>query len=84
MTLPITWVANIKDRDKQKVQLVAYQTVLEGDQTFKRLRQIIKEDLDKLETTYDYNNPSWAYQQAHNNGIKEGLTRILKLIGDHP
>lgn len=82
MKIPVTWVANIKDRDEQKKLLEMYATVLDGDKTFKRLRQMIKEDLSKLETTHDYNNPSWAYQQAHNNGIKEGLTIVLKLIGD--
>lgn len=82
MNIPITWVTHIKDREKQKQQLETIRTVLDGDQTFKRLRQIIKEEISKIDSTHDYNNPSWAYRQAHNNGIKEGLTVVLKLIGD--
>lgn len=82
MKLPIVWVSNIKDRDQQKSQLVTYQTVLEGDKTFKRLRELIKEEIATLDKNTDYSNPAWAYKQAHNNGLKEGLTKVLTLIGD--
>jgi hypothetical protein len=43
---------------------------------------LIKEEIATLDKNTDYSNPAWAYKQAHNNGLKEGLTKVLTLIGD--
>lgn len=49
-----------------------------------RLAEIIQEKLTGLQSREvspsEYDNPSWAYKQAHANGIKTGLTAILNLL----
>lgn len=49
-----------------------------------RLSAIVEEKLSGLQSrevsATEYDSPSWAYKQAHLNGVKSGLTAILKLL----
>ena len=45
----------------------------------KRLEELLKKELES-ESEPDFNNPSWAYQQAFDLGYKKGLTRVLKYV----
>jgi hypothetical protein len=54
------------------------------DKFFEKLRQIIQQDLEVLcrteQSNTDYNDPSWAYRQAHRNGQVASLNKIMTLI----
>lgn len=61
------------EREMMLNQVVASQPLL------KRLEQLLKKELES-ETEPDFNNPSWAYQQAFELGYKKGLTKVLKYV----
>lgn len=50
------------------------------------LYDILSEERDKTVkiTTSDYESPSWAFKQAHVNGKREQLDRILKFLSSTP
>lgn len=65
---------NQDDTEKLKKSIIGSKLVLD------KLIEIcynIKKSLDH--TSYDYDCPSWAYKQAHINGQKEMLERIISL-----
>jgi hypothetical protein len=46
-----------------------------------RLKEIVYNTIKESEIkTNDYSSPSWAYLQAHQNGRREALEEIIKLI----
>ena len=81
--LPVVWTSDIKDPVKKKkfeqaVRNSAHDVVL------RKLKDIIGQRIDrtgdiplKLE---EYDNPAWAYKQAHLNGYAAGLQFVYDLI----
>lgn len=46
-----------------------------------RLRAYVEKELKGLgPKKVDYDSPSWAYFQAHKNGLEEAYNQILKLL----
>lgn len=76
-----TWASHIQEQEAKKAFLESTMLVL-GSTTIDRLRDIINEGI--LETyedkPHDYDNPSWAYKQAHSNGKRQALVRLLELL----
>lgn len=74
------WLAKVKDRDKLKEHILREV----HNPTLQRLLEIVEEKLDEAnrrETSISvYDNPSWAYLQAHNNGFRHGLQQIADLL----
>lgn len=75
------WTKNLKtqeEKDNFNNQLFGARPVLE------RLYQLIDEkevELDRSERSLKaYDNPNWAYQQAHKNGCASMLQSIKELI----
>lgn len=58
--------------------------VLNSSRVLGKLTEILQEELDALdrqEQFYtDYDNPSWSHKQAHRNGDRAALLRVLKLL----
>lgn len=78
--LPVDWVKHLPTEERKKFEdVVRNDTLVLG-----RLADILEEKLIGLEnreaSLLDYENPSWAYRQAHMNGLKAGLTNVLKLL----
>lgn len=66
------WFKNAKDKEARKKELMSYRNA------FQELTKLLEEDF--VESTPDYSNPSWAYEQADANGANRKLRQILKLI----
>lgn len=51
---------------------------------FKRMRAILEEELVSIDrssiSSNMYDNPNWAYKQAHNIGRKQQIVDLLELI----
>lgn len=79
--LPIEWGKHLKNEEERREFLLAVQhdTLVLG-----RLSEILQEKLAGLEgrevSAAEYDNPAWAYKQAHINGMKAGLTQVLKML----
>lgn len=63
--------------------------VLGSKQVLKRLQELINEidaEQDKIErNTQIYDNPNWAYRQAHLNGFKDCLHKMKVIVNpDEP
>lgn len=81
--LPIIWTADIKDKDKKKKFEEHIRNSVHTP-AWNKLKEIIEQRIDrtgdlplKLE---EYDNPSWAYKQAHLNGYAAGLKFVYDLI----
>jgi hypothetical protein len=75
------WTKHIKDQEAKENferQIINSIPVLE------RIQDILKEDLDTLDkvefSTKAYDNPNWAYRQAHVNGYKTAYKNLDKLL----
>lgn len=79
--LPVLWTKHLKSEEERKSFSDA---VLNDRLVLGRLSDIIEEKLSSLQdrevSASEYDNPSWAYKQAHTNGVKAGLTAILNLL----
>jgi len=55
-----------------------------NNQVLERLRDLLDEKTSELEATEltlkAYDNPNWAYQQAHKNGYKGAMKYLKDLI----
>ena len=73
------WLQNDKGEDRTKTESVVRNNVF----LLTRLREIIDHKIAELErmemTPTVYDNPSWAYKQAHINGVSQALNDIKKL-----
>ena len=83
--IPLEWLKTAKGKDAEQLEI----TLRNATIALGEVRRILKERLRDLETKEmsesEYENPSWAYKQAHINGGKSELTRLIKLtdfIGD--
>lgn len=79
------WTKNLKTKSEQdnfNNQLLGARPVLE------RLTEILTEkeaELDRSERSLKaYDNPNWAYQQAHKNGFASSIAALKEIINlDH-
>lgn len=76
--LPMIWTLHLPSADRK--QFANHVSVTLEDKTIKRLIDILLDKREQLETKFDYSTPSWAYQQAHNNGKVEMIEELLTLI----
>lgn len=75
---PEIWFRDVSPEDKEK--MIA---LLNHSQLIDRLREILEGWENELSVSRgDYDNPSWAYKQAHENGLIEAYTKIKRLF-DH-
>lgn len=81
--LPIVWTSDIKEPAKKSKMEMAVRNAAH-DIVLIRLKEIIGQRIDrtgdiplKLE---EYDNPAWAYKQAHLNGYAAGLKFVYDLI----
>jgi hypothetical protein len=68
------WTAEERDNHKRG---------LANDVYLRQLREILEDELRELERkeiTPDYTSPSWSHLQAHRNGDKYRLIKILDLL----
>lgn len=79
--LPVEWSKHLKTEAERKnfEAAVRHDALVLG-----RLAEIIEEKLKTLDReemlSSSYENPSWAYKQAHQNGNRAGLTQVLQLL----
>lgn len=76
--LPVDWTKGLDDKD-------SFETLVRNStQVLGRLKEIIEEyesNVVKEEITSKYyDNPAWAYKQAHNNGVRQGLKKVVDLL----
>jgi len=81
--LATIWTSDIKDTAKKKKMEMAVRNAAH-DVVLSKLKEIIGQRIDrtgdlplKLE---EYDNPAWAYKQAHLNGYAAGLKFVYDLI----
>jgi len=76
--LSLKWTKGLDESDKERTEKLIRNSGI----VLSRLRDIIQEDLDNIqkETEKDYDNPSWAYLQAHKNGKSDYARQMLSLL----
>lgn len=72
------WLRGLKPQEREEMKLL----VLSSEKVLDKLRKIlynieVKKDEVKLE---DYDNPSWSHKQAHLNGEKAMLRKVIELL----
>lgn len=78
MSYPSIWFQGMKEDDKQKLI-----HSLKSSDLSQRLQSILEDWERQLEPTIkDYESPSWAYKQAHRNGMLEVYKKLRSLF-DH-
>lgn len=59
-------------------------TVSRAKHVLDRLKKLIENDLEAISKSElsikAYDNPNWAYRQAHANGYKKALNNLLTLV----
>ena len=70
------WVKGLSGEKKEarKKEVLGYKNA------FDDLRELLKDLEEEGKNPPDYSSPSWAYQQADQNGANRMLRKILKLI----
>jgi hypothetical protein len=79
--MDLNWTRHLKD----PAEVDRFQNeILRSKDVLKRLQEIIQEKHDSIENVElsleAYNNPNWAYRQAHVNGYKSAIKRFVKLL----
>ncbi len=76
--LPLQWLSDYKpgEKEKKEDELRHYM----NSWPFIRLIEILNKEKKELTRSTDYTNPSWAYQQAHNNGRLQQIDNVLHLL----
>lgn len=77
----IAWTKHIKDsEEKERFE----NSILGSKSVLNRLKDILDEseiELNRAETDpRNYETPNWDYRQAHNNGYRQCLSVVRKLI----
>lgn len=80
MGINLLWTKNMGQKEKE-----AFETLLRNNTIIvRRLLEILaerKEEYERREISKtEYDNPSWAYKQAHTNGAKTELKFIESLF----
>jgi hypothetical protein len=75
------WTQHLKSEEQKErfLQALRNDTLVLG-----RLKDIIEEDIAALQRrevrTDSYDSPSWAFQQAHYNGVRQQLLALHDLL----
>lgn len=73
------WFRGLPEKDQEEIR-----KWLSTSHLVERLREIVLSfDRDAQIPPTDYDNPAWAYKQAHHNGEKHAYAKVLKLLGVH-
>lgn len=74
----LAWISHLKDKDDREA---FKKRLLSCSDVFERLEAILVDKLNSLEPDIkDYDSPSWAYRQAHINGMKEVLFDLIDIL----
>jgi|TARA_R100000084_G_scaffold108987_1_gene73408 hypothetical protein len=67
------WLSGLKGeaKEKRKEEIKSYLNAFEA------LAEVLEK---KDKSSPDYDSPSWAFHQAHNNGYNQAIEDVLKLI----
>lgn len=80
MGIPSDWIKSIPEKERKDFEDVLRNSTY----VLSRLQNILKEKVDNLDRKEvdltAYENPSWAYLQAHLNGKRSGLLEALRLL----
>ena len=72
------WHSHLKN-EKEKKDFIEY--VRNSEKVLDRLKEIVYNAVKESEVkANDYDSPSWAYRQAHSNGIGEAVDKMLKVL----
>lgn len=76
---PLAWTKGLSDKEKEDLEVQLRNSVV-----LRRLLLILNEKLQTLSdqevSVQDYDDPSWAFKQAHRNGERKGLKTIRDLL----
>lgn len=67
------WTKGYKDKEARKKEILAYRNA------FDALKEVLEKEYVPAPPS-DYENPAWAYKQAHINGQNQMLERVMSLI----
>lgn len=75
------WTSHLETEKEREDFRKTVESDLKRD-SYDRLRTIILSEIQAAEnvTRNKYDNPSWAYIQAHTNGYNEAMRLLLSLI----
>ena len=72
------WHSHLKN-EKEKKDFIEY--VRNSEKVLERLKDICEGiKREARASSLDYDNPSWAYRQAHSNGIEEAVDKVIKVL----
>jgi hypothetical protein len=82
MPLNTAWVTDIKDsaQKKELERTVAVWINTPAGKKFIEIMAAKQASLESRETLPDYDCPSWSHRQAHNNGYRQCILDVLKLL----
>lgn len=77
----VQWTKHLKTDEERKEfeKSVLHDTYILG-RLGDILEGMLKEISARERSSAEYDNPAWAYKQAHINGLKAGLTKVLELL----
>lgn len=80
MGIPSDWIKHLPEKERKDFEDVLRNSTY----VLTRLQDILNTKVDTLDRKEvdltAYENPSWAYQQAHLNGKRSGLLEALRLL----
>lgn len=76
------WLSGLKGQEREDFK----QFVLNSKIVLDKLNKIVYNMYkgQELVTSADYDSPSWSHKQAHTNGYREALTKVLDLLDLNP
>ena len=80
-SISIEWIRHLKTKQEQEE---FEKSLRHTTEVLSRLRTIVEEKIQSVDreeiSSSSYENPAWAYKQAHANGERAGLTKVLQLL----
>ena len=78
----IMWTQGLPEKEAEELKAIL--KLEANSKVWKRLLKIVQTKAERLEASERspsvYDNPNWAYMQAHNNGARQTLSFIEKLL----
>jgi hypothetical protein len=77
MSYPSIWFKGMDEKEKE-----SFVNSLKTSPLVPKLQEILLAWVNEAQkvTQKDYDNPAWAYRQAHDNGIVQAHNSVLKLF----
>lgn len=79
----LKWFNGLDDKQAQQLKDILNHNTIFFDRFLEILDEFERELEGREYSLEDYENPSWAYKQAHINGQKTLIHKIKRLLGDH-